>query len=305
MFCRIAVVPLALFAASLPDRLPGLDTEIAGFGGLQSRIEAIMAPFDYDSAEVSVVERSLFVGVCLLLLTAFRRGWMTLAPALRPVFLASVLLVLAVPAAFSGISFLHIRFGAIPFAILLAGASLTPAGRERAAPLLVAFLSLFVLQQVNVHDRMASLDRAQADIRAAVAGLPEGARVLVGRDDLTPDVYRLQHAPALAVIEIDGYVANLFTNTSPVSVNARTMPPHRPQAWPLSRNRLVEGARHDPPTTGTADGIQDDFYHGWPQTFDALFWFTAPGGPGPGGAQLKPVASKEMFRLYAISPGDW
>ncbi|SHJ29331.1 hypothetical protein SAMN05444417_0020 [Wenxinia saemankumensis] len=142
----IAVVPLALFAAGLPDRLPGLDTEISGFGGLQSRMEALLAPFDYDSSQVSALGRSLFVGFGLLLLIAFRSGWMTLAPPLRPVFLASVVLVLAVPAAFLGISLLHIRFGAIPMAILLAGASLTPAGRARAVPLSAAFLGLFALQ---------------------------------------------------------------------------------------------------------------------------------------------------------------
>ncbi|MGK7754170.1 MULTISPECIES: hypothetical protein [unclassified Roseovarius] len=301
----IAVVPLVLFAASFPDRLTGLDTEIAGFGGLQSRLEAFVAPFDYDSSHVSVEGKSLFVCVGLLLVIAFRRGWMTLAPSLRPVFLASVLLVLAVPAAFLGISFLHIRFGAIPVAILLAGASLTPAGRSRAVPLCAAFLGLFALQQVFVHDRMADLDRTQGEIRAAVAELPEGARVLIGRDSLTRDVYRLQHAPALVVIETDGYVANLFTNTSPVGVNARTMPPHRPQAWPLDRNQLVHGARHDPPTTATSDGIQDDFYHGWPQKFDALLWFTEPGGPGPGFPQLNLVASNKMFRLFEIPSGDW
>jgi hypothetical protein len=245
--------------------------------------------------------RSLLVGVFLVLLIAFRRGWMTLAPALRPVFVASVVLVLVVPAAFSGIAFLHIRFGAIPVAILLAGASLTPAGRARAAPILAAFLGLFALQQIHVHERMAFLDRAQGEIRAALSVLPEGARVLIGRDTLTPVVYRLLHAPAFVVIETDGYVANLFTNTSPVGVNARTMPPHRPQAWPLSRERLLDGARQDPPTTATANGIQDDFHHGWPMTFDAVFWFVAPGGSGPGGARLDPVVENEMFRVYAIS----
>ncbi|SHJ29307.1 hypothetical protein [Wenxinia saemankumensis] len=121
---------------------------------------------------------------------------------------------------------------------------------------------------------------------------------------MTLDVYRLQHAPALVVIESDGYVANLFTNTSPVGVNAQTMPPHRPQSWPLGRDQLVEGARRDPPTTATSEGIQDDFYYGWPQTFDALFWSTAPDGSGPGIAQLKPVASGQTFRLYGISPGN-
>lgn len=298
----IAVVPLALFAASLQDRLSGLNTQIAGFGGIGSRLEAFAAAFDFDSAQLSVTGQFLLVGTYLVLLVAFNRGWMTLAPALRPVFLASIVLVLAVPVAFLGISFLHIRFGAIPAAILLAGASLTPSGRARAVPLLAAFLSLFALQQTFVHDRMAFLDQAQREIRTAVSKLPEGARLLIGSDALTPFVYRLQHAPALVVIERDGYVANLFTNTSPVGVNAHTMPPHRPQAWPLSRDLLLVGARHDPPTTATANGIQDDYHHGWPQTFDALLWFKAPGGLGPGGAHLNPVAGNEMFGLYTISP---
>ncbi len=51
----IAIVPLALFAASLPDRLSGLETEISHFGGLVSRGQAVAAPFDFDNGLVAVL----------------------------------------------------------------------------------------------------------------------------------------------------------------------------------------------------------------------------------------------------------
>lgn len=297
----IALVPVALFAASLQDRLAGLETEISGFGGLVSRVQALLAPFDFDSGVASLL---LLVGCSLALLVAFRLGWLTLAPALYPVFLASVVLTLAVPAAFSGIAFLHVRFGAIPFAILLAGASLTEAGRARLLPLLAAFASLLVIQQVVVHDRMAVLNQAQGEIREAVSGLPQGARLLIGADAMTPFVYRLNHAPAFAVIEKDGYVANLFTNTSPVGVSERAMPLHRPQGWPLSRQALLEGMDRDPPRASSTNGIQDDYYYGWPQTFDGLFWFTEPGSETLPDAYLTKITDNGMFRLYVIPSGD-
>ncbi|WP_306132798.1 hypothetical protein [Roseivivax marinus] len=295
-----AVLPLALFVASLRDRLSGLETEISGFGGLASRGQALVAPFDFDNGIAAVL---VLAGCYLTLLVAFRRGWLTLTPALRPVFWASVALVLVVPAAFSGISFLHIRFGAIPAAILLAGATLTPAGRARALPLGAVLIGLLAVQQVVVHERMSFLDRAQSEVRAAVSVLPEGARVLVGADEVTPFVYRMNHAPAFAVIEADGYVANLFTNTSPVGVTERAQPLHRPQAWPLSAEELAEGARRAPSTSEAPNGIHDDYFHGWPRTFDALVWFTTPGGTLPDETHLREIERHETFRLYAVARG--
>lgn len=297
----IAVVPLALFAASLPERLSGLQTQFSGFGGLASRGQAFLAPFDFDIGPASAL---LIAGCYLTIYTAFRQRYLTLAPAMWPVFLASVVLVLFVPAAFSGISLLHIRFGAIPAAILLAGASLTQAGRAHAVPLFAAFASLLALQTVFVYNRLALLDHALGQVREAVSALPEGARVLIGADSLTSMVIHLNHAPAFAVIEADGYVANLFTNTSPVGVSALAMPLHQPQAWPLSRERLLEGARLAPlkwaETNGSANNY--NYYHGWPRTFDALFWFTEPGGAALDSAYLKQIAGDDFFRLYAILP---
>ncbi|MCG3268813.1 hypothetical protein [Yoonia sp. I 8.24] len=295
----IAVIPLALFAASFRERFASLDTDNGTFGGFASRLDALLASLNFDNYLLSTI---LLTGMCLLLYLAFSRGWLTMSHALRPVLGASIVLVLAVPAVFSGIAYLHIRYGVIPIAILLAGSSLTDAGRARLVPLTAAFISLFALQQSHIYDRMGLLDRAQNDVRAAVASLPQGARLLIGAQTVTPLVNRLNHAPALVIIEADGYVANLFSNTSPVGVSALAMPLHLPQAWPLSSDRLSASANLNPPTKAAESGFTLDYYHGWPQTFEALFWFAESDSPKPEGLHLTPIVENENFILYTVSP---
>lgn len=297
----IALVPLVLFAASLPQRLAGLEVQISGFGGFASRGEALTAPFDFDN---SLLALFVLTGLYAALYFAYRRKWLVLAREMVPVFIASVILVLATPAAFSGIALLHIRFGMIPAAILLAGSFISEDHKARVIAVFAILAGVFAFQQVIVHQRVAFLHQNQSEIRRAVAELPTGARVLIGADAINAFVFRLNHAPSFAVIEVDGYVPNLFTNTSPVAVSASALPLHRPQAWPLSRNLLERGAQLDPPTVRSADGIQRDYYHGWPTTFDALLWFTTSEGTPLESDNLTLISASEGFRLYAITRGS-
>lgn len=293
----IAVLPLFLFLTSLEDRLSQLQTQIHGFGGLSERMDAIVMPFNFDNDILAAI---CCVVLSYALFTAIRKGWIVVAPRMWPVVVSTALLVLMTPTSFSGISFLNIRFGAIPFAVLFAASSLTPEGQKQIKGLVVVFLGLFAAQMVNASQRIALNHQVQSEVRDALSVLPPGARVLVGRHALNDFVVRFVHLPALSVIEADGYVVNLFTNTSPVAVTEKIAPFHRPQAWPLTREKLLIGADLAVPLGSARNGIQEDYFHGWPSTFDALFWFSPPAVPSLENPHLRLVVQGSNFQLYTI-----
>lgn len=292
----VTALPIILFAISFEARLTELEGDRTAFGGLVSRITAIIAPFFHHGGQETVL---LYVGFYGCLLIAFVRGWIVLQSEMRPVFLATVVLVLVTPATFLGIDLLHIRFGAIPAAVLLGGASLTLAGQSRIRHFLVAFALLFAVQQVAVHVEMAALDRQQRQVRDAVNHLPRGSRVLIGASDVR-QFQPLLHTASLVVIEVDGYVPTLFTNTSPVAVSSVAAPIHRPQAVPVTAGDLIEGQSDRRPALVFENG-QDDYFHGWPFTFDALLWLSAEGAPAPRTKHLSQIVRGGGFRLYSIA----
>ena len=308
----VTALPLLLFAVSFPARAAGLETEITDPGGLVDRIQALVSPFDYQGGPDTFV---VFAGFYAGLFVAFRRGWITLAPSMRPVVLAALILVLAMPEAFLGISLLDIRYGAIPAAVILGGASFTPAGRPWRRHLLAGAALLFAVHQAALHTEMSALDRQQQQMRAAMGELARGSRVLIGASvapEGSPPLVRtpasivrsLMHTPALAVIEVDGYVPTLFPNTSPVGVSGTAAPIHQPQAWPLSAEGLLAGQRLPPREAQPSPHGNAAYFHGWPRRFDALLWLSPDGVPAPQSPHLTETARGEGFILYAISPGS-
>lgn len=271
---------------------------------LGSRVLATIAPFKFFSdPEAFIVSRVSAVMVYGGLAFALWRGLIEIDRRMHLVLAGMLALVLLLPEHLFGIWGLHFRFG--PAFVILLGASLRFSGEPSRGPAVVigAMAVLIALQWHNGWTKVAATDAYLGELRALLAPLPQGARVLQSFDREAP-VRLANHAGALAVIEKDAYVATLFTNTSPVGVAPAMRALHLPAGRRLSLKKIEEGAGERPPVA--ANGVwSEDYYFDWPRQFTHVLHMKAAGGaPAPAlkGACL--IADNAVAALYGSRCGS-
>ncbi|MEQ1929936.1 MAG: hypothetical protein ABL957_05305 [Parvularculaceae bacterium] len=268
---------------------------------LASRLVVLFSPFRFHSDAQSVLTAvaaaaAVYGGVAC----ALWRGVIDIDARMKPVLAGVLALVVLLPEHLFGIWGLHFRYGAI-FVVLL-GASLrfrgpAPGARVATAALVVGVLAL---QLHNGWSKIAHTDDYLGEVRAGLASMPEGARVLQSFDPSAP-LRRGTHAGALAVIEKDAYVPSLFTNTSPVGVAPEMRALHLPAGYRLSLGTLAAAA--DSPLPPAVNGVWSEaYYFDWPRRFTHVLHMKAPDGSAPDLAGACFEAGGRFYALFRTGP---
>jgi len=260
----------------------------------------LIAPFNFFNATIAVALAIGFYGFFLVGLLA---GWIVISRRLAIVCGGLFLLVLVMPEGAFGIWGLNFRFGTF-FAIILA-ASCRPGtvNWNLVRGGVIALIGMVAIGQAHAHYQMGQIDAAMNRLSAAFAKMEPGTALLAARQRSARDHY-LYLGEALAVIQAEAFVTNLFTTTSPVDVVDTMRPMHLPDAKPVYLDELL--AAIDLPLPEAENGYwSPNYYYSWPQHYQYLLCFK------PASATrcldlsiLQPIAGGPEFDLYRIAPDD-
>ncbi len=297
----LAFLPaLLLLALALAQEGGGLRAVDAPTDFLASRGAVLLSMFRYYGDAPAVV--TAFVSFAALLAglgAGLRTGALAVDRRMAVVCAGVFALMMATPEHVAGIWGLHFRFGPALLVLLAASVRFAPqAIRARAvfAPLLGAVL---LLQAQHGSAKMAAADAFHDRLRADLARLPEGARLLQA---FAPGAgLRLaNHAGALAVIERDAFVPSLFTNTSPVGVRPEWRARHLPAGRRPDLTALAEAAAAPSPAADNGLWAQN-YYDDWPSAFTHVLYMRGEDGPAPDLAGAAPLLARPDYVLYAVT----
>lgn len=266
---------------------------------LDLKVETVFTVADFGNAVLAVAISWLLVGFFVL---GFRQGWLMFAPKMSWVVLAFLVLVLVMPTTIFGIWGLHLRFAA-PLLIVLA-ASVVPTEMLKpvqAKAIGALFGGLGFVAFANAAIQMASIDRQADTLRAQLAALPTGQKVLITFYDEESNTPFAAHAGALAVIERNAYVPNLFTNTSFVDVAPQMIDLHMPQSKPVYSDELLDWAAR--PTVASENGHWSlSFAADWPNQWDYLLFFKTAEQSALGDLSVCEISATPTVILYQTKP---
>ncbi len=266
------------------------------------KVWRILAPFMTTSAELTLATA---VAVATLLVL-FRRQFQW-APGV-PLALAALLLAfVAAPSSIKGGTFIDLRFAQMIGLLLFAGIQPNLGRREAIATgLLVA--AFILLRSGYVGTTWISNRQDLADLRAAIAQVQPGARVLVARgrpgdqadpkpaNRALPGIYRLDgHLAGLLVIERRAFWPLLFADPAQQPLAVR--PPLDRIAQPLSEPIEWPWIAQDAPP---AEALQRAPYlDQWQRKFDDVLLIDRP-ATTRASAALSPVYRGSYAELYRI-----
>jgi hypothetical protein len=215
------------------------------------------------------------------------------APGARSAFIVLALIFVAAPNFLSGGTFLDMRLALMAGLLLFAGIAprFTPR-QARAAGIVVA--ALLVLRVGAVTANWMDHELTLSDLRAAMADVPAGARVIVAQGPADaghtlPGLYRLDsHLPALLVIERKAFWPLLFADPRQQPIEVR--PPYA--ALSAQQADLPDWPFHEPPSA--ADLANAPYLADWRRNFDYLLVIDSQGAlarPGLMPLHLGPYAA--------------
>ena len=208
------------------------------------------------------------------------------------------------PTAVLGIWGLHLRFPA-PLLIFVA-ACVVPTDAFKPAlakTVSLVFGILGVAAFSNGAIQMAALDRQTDALRAELAFLPDGQKVLIGF--AAPETYSsfTAHAASIAVIERNAYVPNLFTNTSIVDVTPEMIDLHMPQSNPIYADEFAFWEAQ--PAVASKNGFWSmGFAADWPNRWDYVLYFKSAQQPALIALPLCEVSATPTIILYKTGACD-
>ena len=292
-----------------------LDTGVVGsvvtsYGTLSDRLLAVQSPLLFWGGwadTLSEIFVSAVIAYCVL-----SKG-VRLAPDIWPAALAVAAASMAMPNVLLGIYVLDIRLPIMVVMLLIGATSTTPQlGIGSGRAILGGFVILTLARSVAIAAPMQAMDRQIAALRALVAPIPRGMRVLVihgavnegSSSSVTSRA--MGHAGMVALIDRDAFIPDLFTSLGTVHVT----PPMRALAstngYGLGVAELVQGfGRHDDPKVEVVDGYGGRvFWLGWEHKFDYLLVIHVGSGianlPGP----LRLDGHNSTGDLYRIIPKE-
>ena len=210
-----------------------------------AKLWMIFAPFMTPSAELT-----LMTGIAVVSLLILIRRYVQLAPGMPLVFIVLVFAFVVAPSTVKGGTFVDLRFAVMIGLLLFAG--MQPRLLPLPTMLVVAIGALVVLRSSFIGMMWFDHRHDLADVRAALALVEPGARVIVARgkpghltdvqppERALPGLYRLDgHIAALLVIERHAFWPLLFADSTqqPLIVKPPfdqiAQPLSEPVEWPL------------------------------------------------------------------------
>ena len=287
----LAFLPGIAFVLWSASRSPVPGEPVPWIWGLSERSVALLSPFVFGIDPARLMVAALcFAGLVAGLGFALRRRLLAVHPAMLPVVLGLLALVLLMPVKALGIWGLHFRFGAVFVAVLAASLRPAPGGMPVRRRMALVLIPLAVLPALVSVPEMA---RRQAEAEAArrvFAALPPGAHLLPVNDEAAP--HGAQHVAALAVIERAAYVPNLFVDTSPVGLHPRLADGHG-HGDALTPSLLLARA-------GCAGGDQGAFGAAWPDRYSHVALIRPDGGAGLNDPRLALIGASARVVLYRV-----
>jgi hypothetical protein len=240
LVAAISPVIVLYFLSPLGERVV-----LAGEWRGLAKLWTIFAPFMTTSAELT-----LMTGVAVVSLLILIRPYVQLAPGMPLIFVVLVLAFVVAPSTIKGGTFVDLRFALMIGLALFAGVQ--PRLLPLPAILVVAVGAFIVLRSGYIGMTWFDHRHDLADVRAAIAMVEPGARVIVARgqpghltdvrppERALPGIYRLDgHIAALLVIERHAFWPLLFADSAqqPLIVKPPfdqiAQPLSEPVEWPL------------------------------------------------------------------------
>ena len=306
LLAATAAGPLALWALS-----PASPHAIAYDWSLPEKLFYLAGPFLSYRALPGLLAGTAFLAAVALWISDRRSGF---APGLLPAAPILLLVYLGVPFALGGGTFVDARLP--PMLALLASAGIRPSAahgwRHRAAA--AALVLGFAASWGSVMRVWGAPNAPAAELRAVIAPVPPGARVLVAMPPVNlrapywrtapPAVLALgllridYQLPALLAIDRRAFWPFLFSDPSqhPVRVAAPYAALAVPQGAPPDLASLVAGRSLDPRWPAP-------FLRHWRQDFDYLLLLDAGAVarlPAPLAAGLEPVDAGHFAALFRV-----
>jgi hypothetical protein len=292
-----AMLALALAPAMILYALSPLSGTMAGadeWAEFSHKAWEVFTPFMTPVKAVTLLTGLCVFGFLILHLRAAR-----FAPGARLALLLLALVFAFAPDTLKGGTFLDVRLSLMFGMLLFAGIAPAPQGRRFWGWLLIALL---VLRSGVV--ALAWYDHRQdlADLRAAIAFVPPGAKVMAAEGEaperlVMPGLYRLDsHFAALLLIERHAFWPLLFAD--PAQQPLMVLPPYDDIAEP-SLSEPVEWVLLAQPITPEAAALTD-YLQNWRRNFDFVLLVEPPAfGPVPAGLTL--VHAGGIAALYRIT----
>lgn len=282
--CFVFLTPVVLLIMTLgADH--GVEKSMNSFGSLAQHIHAFSSAFGYGRPYLALF--MLFAAYVYLREFA---DFSTLSLRDRTVLVALAVLVALMPWQFLGISYLEVRYAPLLFVMIFAMAAPCTQGRVSTFHAVFA-LSMTLVGFASYLGTVTRIDAAQSELRQSLASLPAGSRLLTGMADdylEQPESRDYVHSSGMHVIENDGFVTSLFTNTSPVKVRSDYGNLQRPQGFPLLDADLSEHA------------VASTQYSDWRSDFGYLLWMRSVPGQYSQLSGLKILDEHPGFVIYKI-----
>ncbi len=266
------------------------------------------------------------IALLCVLWAGLRNGWLRLPLSTAVALALLATAYLATPFRIQGGAFFDFRFAVMIGYVLCAGLVETGAVPRRIGMAAVAGLVALAVVRIGALTVMwHGYDREVAEMRAAVAPVPPGARVLVALVTATdaPEYWREarpvrridavvatdSHLPALLLAQRGAFSPLIFADPGkqPIRVRAAFADLAPPRSdWGLPSYRQLRSG----PLTAEEQG-HFPYLHDWPNKFDYLLVVDADGLPADDGLphdRLKPVVHTGIATLFRIlpspAPGD-
>ncbi|WP_246801589.1 hypothetical protein [Bradyrhizobium genosp. L] len=301
-----AAVPLliALIPALVLYRLSpfgDVDTSL-GAWRVVVKLMRLFSPFALMSTPLTIV-----TGVAVLVALIAMRRQLALAPGLLLVLGVLAIVYIAAPLRMKGGSYIDMR-AAVMIALMLFAGLRPQIPRREAVTFGVALAALVVIRAGYVGATWIDTRSDLADLRAAMAGVEPGARVLVATGStgemtfappgrrVLPGIYRLtNHLPALLPIERKAFWPLLFAN--PAQQPITILPPFDRLSHPLTEPIDWSKLANEPFSAETLKFAR--YLVQWRANFDYVLLID----PQPGFqtiAKLSPLYDGDFAKLYRI-----
>jgi len=305
----VAITALAGAAALSPALvlylLSPLNTGPASVGEWKgfAKLWRILAPFMTTSAELTLITAIAVLSLLIL----FRRK-LEFAPGL-PLAMAALLLgFVAAPSSLKGGTFIDLRFAMMMGLLLFAGIQPRLSAREGTFAAL-AVAALIAVRSFHIGSTWIDHRQDLADVRAAIAKVEPGTRVLAARgrpghvigaepeERALPGIYRLDgHLAALLVTERKAFFPLLFADPAQQPLTVRppfdriAQPLVEPAEWPwLSEQPLSPDAL-----------LRARYLAQWQRDFDYVLLIDVPTDVQPLPA-LSPLYRGDYAQLYRVN----
>lgn len=266
-----------------------------------AKVFRLFSPFSIMSLQLTLV-----TAVAVVTTVIAMRGHLTLAPGLWLVLAVLAIVYIAAPLQMKGGSFVDLR-AAVMVALLLFAAMQPQLPRRDAIIFGAALAALIVVRSGYVAMTWMDTRPDLADLRAAIANIEPGARVLVATGStgertveptrrVLPGVYRLtNHLPALLVIERRAFWPLLFAD--PAQQPVTILPPFDRIAHPLAEPVDWSKLASEPYTPDTLQFAR--YLVQWRNNFDYVLLID-PRPDFPNIAKLSPLHDGDFAKLYRI-----